>query len=148
MANTLVLFKHMPMLIKEQQFAAFLKLLSTYPNRILSTEQIENLSYKTESDWSVGSLPYDTRPILAKSAYEELFTITTNICTNMVADILANPNKDKKIFDELAQNAGLNDGSLLDRNFVFSVIPITTINNSLVLNKLANILFSSDAGEH
>lgn len=147
-ANTLVLFKHMPMLIKEQQFAAFLKLLSTYPNRILSTEQIENLSYKTESDWSVGSLPYDTRPILAKSAYEELFTITTNICTNMVADILANRNKDKKIFDEMAQNAGLNDGSLLDRNFVFSVIPITTINNSLVLNKLANILFSSDAGEH
>lgn len=143
--NALRLFRNMPTYIKEQQFAAFLNILYIYPLKILNKNEIDDLAYNTEEDWSHESLPHNTQPILAKTAYEEMFEMATNACSNLISDIATDDmdiyKRISNAIDNDIKKRGGGDKPLVDRKYILEAMPSTPVTNLLAIETIASKVF-------
>ena len=135
----------MPTYIKEQQFAAFLNILYIYPLKILNKNEIDDLAYNTEEDWSHESLPHNTQPILAKTAYEEMFEMATNACSNLISDIATDDmdiyKRISNAIDNDIKKRGGGDKPLVDRKYILEAMPATPVTNLLAIETIASKVF-------
>lgn len=144
--NILQLFKRMPATVKEQQFAAFLNILYSYPNQLLSKNEIDDISYKTEEEWYKDSLPYNTRPILAKTAFEGLLESATNVCSNIVTVIVSDLDKYNTIVKDFDNNYNkFENGTkpFIDKEYISEVLPATPLITILLTRIYVSGIFNS-----